>query len=138
MILELRVTTAVGKHRVLPRDTDTGRVRKITVGAWAFRGLGLLARLRFLRGTPFDVFGYMRQRRLERRLVGEYEATLLELLAGLSADNHALAVEIARIPEYVRGFDRVKDEQLAAAREKQAGLLAEFRLRATRPSGVPA
>ena len=121
-----------------PRDADTGRVRKITVGGWAFRAFSLLARLRFLRGTPFDVFGYMRQRRLERRLVGEYEATLLELLAGLSADNHALAVEIARIPEYVRGFDRVKDEQLAAAREKQAGLLAEFRLRATRPSGVPA
>ncbi len=121
-----------------PRDADTGRVRKLTLGGWAFRGLGLLARFRFLRGTPFDVFGYMKQRRLERRLIGEYEATIRELLAGLSAENHELAVEIARIPEYVRGFDRVKDEQLAAAREQEASLLAEFRRRASRPGGVTA
>ena len=120
------------------RDPDTGRVRKITLGGWAFWGLGILARFRFLRGTLFDIFGYMKQRRLERRLIGEYEATVLELLAGLTPANHELAVEIAGIPEYVRGFDSVKDEQLAAAREKEANLLAEFRLRSPRPAGTTA
>jgi indolepyruvate ferredoxin oxidoreductase len=57
---------------------------------------------------------------------------------GLPPANHELAVEIAGIPEYVRGFDSVKDEQLAAAREKEANLLAEFRLRSPRPAGTTA
>jgi indolepyruvate ferredoxin oxidoreductase len=95
-----------------------------------FPVLRLLARGKFLRGTPFDPCGWTAHRRLERRLVREYEARVEELLAGLSPGNHELAVEIARIPEQIRGFDTVKEEQLAHARAKEAELLAAFRLRA--------
>ena len=70
-----------------------------------------------------------RHRRLERRLIGEYEATLDELLDGLSAENRDLAVEIASLPEYIRGFDTVKESQLAETRAKQAELLDAFRRR---------
>jgi indolepyruvate ferredoxin oxidoreductase len=110
-----------------PRDPETGRVRKWSIPASlmlpAFR---VMAALRFLRGTPFDPFGWTAHRRLERRLVAEYEATLETLLAGLGAGNRALAVEIASLPELLRGFDSVKERHLAAAREKQRELLEAF------------
>jgi indolepyruvate ferredoxin oxidoreductase len=109
------------------RDPATGRTRKVAVGAWAFRGLRLLARLRFLRGTPFDPFGRTAHRRLERQLVAEYERNVETLLAGLGVANHALAVEIASLPEHVRGFESVKEEQLARSRPREAELLARFR-----------
>jgi indolepyruvate ferredoxin oxidoreductase len=113
-----------------PKDPDTGRHRKWAFGPKFFSALALLARLRFLRGTPFDPFGWSAHRRLERGLIGEYEATLDELLEGLSEENRDLAVAIASIPEQIRGFDLVKEEQLAVARSKQEDLLAAFRLRA--------
>jgi indolepyruvate ferredoxin oxidoreductase len=112
-----------------PRDRATGRHRKWTLGPWMLPVLRVLARGRFLRGTPFDPFGWTAHRRLERRLVRDYEARVEELLAGLSPDGFDVAVEIARMPEHVRGFDTVKEEQLAQAREKEAELLAAFHRR---------
>jgi indolepyruvate ferredoxin oxidoreductase len=112
-----------------PRDRATGRHRKWTLGAWIFPVLRLLARGRILRGTPFDPCGWTAHRRLERRLIREYEARVEELLAGLSPDSFDVAVEIARMPEHIRGFDTVKEEQLAQAREKESELLAAFQRR---------
>ena len=108
-------------------DPATGRTKKMTAGAWAFTGLKWLAKLKFLRGTPFDFFGVAEHRKLERRLITEYEQTVEELLTGLTAENRALAVEIASIPEIVRGFGIVKEQQLEQARPRQAELLARFR-----------
>ncbi len=119
-----------------PRDPDTGRARKWILGPWVFRGLGVLARLKFLRGTPFDPFGWTAHRRRERELIAEYEGTLAELLTGLSPETHALAVEIASIPEHIRGFDLVKDRHLLDAKAKEAPLLARFRAVAT-PARAP-
>jgi len=66
-------------------------------------------RLRFLRGTPFDPFGYGAERQTERKLICDYETTLSEVLEKLNADNHHLAVGIAAIPEKIRGFGHVQD-----------------------------
>ncbi len=63
--------------------------------------------------------------------MGEYEAVVEELLAGLTPENHDLAAEIAGLPEQVRGFDDVKERQHAEMQEKQAELLSTFRLRAS-------
>jgi indolepyruvate ferredoxin oxidoreductase len=112
------------------RDPQSGRTRKITLGAWSFGLLRLLARLKFLRGTPLDFFGATAHRRLERQLIRDYETTVAELLKGLTAESRDLAVEIARVPEQIRGFESVKEQQLADARAKEAELLAAFRLRA--------
>jgi len=90
----------------------------------AFR---LLAKLRRLRGTALDVFGYTEERRAERRLIAEYTQVLDELAAGLGPDNHTLAVRIASIPDEIRGYGHVKMRSVAATREKQARMLAEFR-----------
>ena len=87
----------------------------------------LLAKLRFVRGTPFDVFGYTEERRTERGLIAEYERTIEELAANLTPENHRVAVQIASIPEEIRGFGHVKHRHLAAAKEKEARLLEAFR-----------
>jgi indolepyruvate ferredoxin oxidoreductase len=111
-----------------PRDPETGRVKKWSVPApLMLAGFRVMGALRFLRGTPFDPFGWTAHRRLERRLIDAYQATLEELLRGLSPENRPLAVEIASVPEHVRGFDTVKERTLAEAREKERELLDAFR-----------
>ncbi|HSJ97858.1 MAG TPA: indolepyruvate ferredoxin oxidoreductase family protein, partial [Myxococcota bacterium] len=110
-----------------PRDPDTGRARKWALGPWALRAMGLLAHFKFLRGTPFDPFGWTAHRRLERRLVREYEATVGELLDRLAPGTQELAVRVACVPEFVRGFDLVKERHLEEAQARERELLAELR-----------
>jgi indolepyruvate ferredoxin oxidoreductase len=90
----------------------------------AFR---VLARMKGLRGTAFDVFGRTEERRTERQLIADYERTIEELLSRLSRDNHATALSIAAIPEDIRGFGHVKAASLQQAKAKEAELLAAFR-----------
>jgi indolepyruvate ferredoxin oxidoreductase len=99
----------------------------------AFR---VLAKLKRLRGTPFDVFGMTEERRTERRLIGEYEQTVGELLERLDRGNLGIAVEIASIPDRIRGFGHVKRRHLTEAKKKEAELLAA--LRASRPAAQAA
>ncbi len=109
------------------RDPASGEPRKTSVGGWLLPVFGVLARLRFLRGTPFDPFGYQAERRLERRLIADYERLVDELLAGLSPAQHALAVELASLPEQIRGYGHVKARHLATVEKRQAELLGRFR-----------
>jgi indolepyruvate ferredoxin oxidoreductase len=108
-------------------DPQTGRSPKITFGPWMLRAFGLLAKLRFLRGTALDVFGRTHERRTERALIGEYEQLVDEILQRLSAENHALAVQLASLPEDIRGYGPVKEKSLAAVRVKWRDLLARLR-----------
>jgi indolepyruvate ferredoxin oxidoreductase len=109
------------------RDPRAGHLKKRRYGSWMLRVFAVLAELKFLRGTMLDPFGRSEERRLERRLIAEYEAPIDELGAGLAPDNHGLAVELAALPEQFGGFGHVKPANLAAARAKQATLLAAFR-----------
>ena len=108
-------------------DPVTGRPHKREFGPWMLGAFRVLARLRGLRGTPFDVFGYGEERRLDRRLVTEYEARIEELLGCLDAHTHATAVEIASLPEHIRGYGVVKAEHLKQVRAKEQELLARLR-----------
>jgi indolepyruvate ferredoxin oxidoreductase len=109
------------------RDPATGELRKKEYGTWVFTAFKVLSKLRGLRGTAFDIFGYTQERRMERQLIGEYEATIEELLGKLSSDNHALAVKIAAVPEEIRGYGHIKDRNLGIAKAKEGSLLAAFR-----------
>ena len=100
-----------------------GEPKKRSYGPWLMSAFRLLAPLKFLRGTPADLFGYGAERRLERRLIEEYEATLEAILPELRADNIALAAEIARLPESIRGYGPVKERSAAAARSRLAELM---------------
>jgi indolepyruvate ferredoxin oxidoreductase len=112
---------------LLARRNEQGELTKSEFGSWVFSAFKLLAGLRGLRGTALDVFGYTKERRRERQLIEEYERLLDELTAGLQPENHALAVQIASIPEEIRGYGHVKTRSLTAAKEKEARLLREFR-----------
>jgi indolepyruvate ferredoxin oxidoreductase len=114
------------------RDSE-GHLRKSEYGSWVFGAFKLLAKMKGLRGGAFDIFGYTAERRMERALTDEYFATIHELLGRLDRDNHALAVEIASIPEHIRGFGHIKDEHLVDARARREKLLAAWHNPAVTP-----
>jgi indolepyruvate ferredoxin oxidoreductase len=109
------------------RDPDTGLPVKHEFGRWMMGAMRLLAAGKVLRGTPLDPFGHTFERRTEQRLIVDYESVVDELTGGLDADNHALAVEIACVPEKIRGFGHVKVRHLAEAKRCEADLLAAWR-----------
>jgi len=112
---------------LLAAKNDKGQLVKKTYGAWMQRAFGVLARLKGLRGTAFDVFGYTAERRTERALVGEYRALVDELLPALSAERLADAVALAALPDEIRGYGHVKERNIKAAKALEEKLLQAFR-----------
>jgi indolepyruvate ferredoxin oxidoreductase len=108
-------------------DPTTGEPGKSSYGPWMMSAFRLLAKMKGLRGTVFDVFGKSAERRVERQLITDYEALIEELLPRLAAHNHTLAVELASIPEQIRGYGHVKERHLKVAKAKEADLVAAFR-----------
>jgi len=104
-----------------------GVKRKIRLGSWFRAPLRILAALKFLRGTPFDVFGYLPHRRMERQLISWYRELTGEVLRHLTAENDALALEILTLPEQIRGYEQIKEENVRKVRELAAGKLATLR-----------
>jgi indolepyruvate ferredoxin oxidoreductase len=119
---------------LLSRRNAQGESIKQTYGPWMLKAFAVLARLKGLRGTALDVFGYTEERRTERVLVGEYTDLLEELIAALEPDRHALAVELAQVPEGIKGFGHVKARHLAAARTRWQRLLAQWRAWPNQPA----
>ena len=118
----LEIGAIAGKQ---PSSPD-GRARKIEFGAWMMPAFKLLAHLKRLRGTAFDIFGYTLERRMERKFIADYEQAMHALLANLSAESLVHAVEVASRPEGLRGFGHVK-----LANAEKLGL-AELALRPSR------
>lgn len=87
-----------------------GMKRKLALGRWFRPAFYALRAMRRLRGTPFDIFGYTKVRRTERSLVVEYRALVDDVLAGLSAENYDRAVELASLPDGIRGYEHLKLE----------------------------
>ncbi|MGE0211769.1 MAG: indolepyruvate ferredoxin oxidoreductase family protein [Parvibaculaceae bacterium] len=108
------------------RDPVTGEPRKMAFGPWMLGVLRLLSRLKGLRGTTFDIFGYTAERSLERQLIREYETTIEGLLPELGSHNHATAVSIASLPETIRGFGHVKLASIAKAKDRECELLETY------------
>jgi indolepyruvate ferredoxin oxidoreductase len=109
------------------KRNEKGELQKSKYGPATFAAFRILARLRGVRGTALDIFGRTEERRTERALVGEYRASIEQVLATLAPGNHALAVQIARIPEQIKGFGHVKARNLALARAQWEQLLQEWR-----------
>ena len=103
-----------------------GELLKRPFGPWMGTAMRVLARLRFLRGTPFDPFGRTEERTTERALAAEYRASVEEVLRTLGTANHALAIEIARVPEGIRGFGHVKDAAVTKVEADLAALWTEW------------
>ena len=113
---------------ILERKNPTsGEPVKRTFGPWVLWAFKVLARMKGLRGTAFDVFGHSGERKQERSLIRVYEETVEEILGRLTPQTHALAVELASIPEHIRGFGPVKQRHLKDAQKKQAELITALR-----------
>ena len=108
-------------------DPATGELKKRMFGPWMMTAFSLLAKFKGLRGGVLDIFGYTEERKMERQLIADYESTVAALLASLSADNYDVAVDIASIPEFIRGFGHVKHQHLVEAKKREAELLERFR-----------
>jgi len=112
---------------MIAKKNDKGELVKRPFGPWIRSAFGVLAKMKGLRGTAFDPFGRSAERKTERALIDEYKASIDELLKTLSAEKLALAAEIARIPEEIRGYGHVKERHLAAARPKWDALMVRWR-----------
>ena len=117
-------------HLALPllgRKNAKGEPVKRSFGPWMMSVFKQLARLKFLRATPLDVFSYAKERRIERKLLSDYQILLDEISERLTPENHALAVALAAIPEKIRGFGHVKLRNLEEAKAEERHLIEQFR-----------
>ncbi len=94
------------------RDPMTGHLQKEEYGEWVMRAFRMLARLKFLRGTIFDPFGYSNERKSERKLIADYEAMIMRHTATLNSDQIGAVARLARLPEMVRGYGHIKEENI--------------------------
>jgi indolepyruvate ferredoxin oxidoreductase len=113
-----------------------GLKHKVSLGPWFRPAFATLVAMRRLRGTALDPFGHTEVRRTERALITEYREVINQLLAGLTSGNHDLAVQIAALPDMVRGYEHIKLATVRAYHEKLAELRAEFAT-STSPTLVP-
>ena len=112
---------------IISKANEKGELQKQKFGPLMLTGFKLLKHFKVLRGTPLDIFGNTEEREMERALIGEYVASIDEVLAKLNADNHALALEIANLPDAVKGFGHVKARNVVAVRSKWDGLMEKWR-----------
>jgi indolepyruvate ferredoxin oxidoreductase len=108
-------------------DPETGRPRKMRFGPWMMTAFRLLARMRGLRGTRWDVFGYNAERKMERRLIAEYESVLDEIQRALSPETLETAVLLAALPDGIRGFGPIKHASVEKAKAREKELIASLR-----------
>jgi len=102
---------------IAPKD-DKGQLKKMEFGGWIFSAFKLMAKFRGLRGTKLDIFGYTAERKMERGLITEYEKMVEDILGNLSESNLATALEMASLPNDIRGYGHVKEQSVEESREK--------------------
>lgn len=108
------------------RDPVTGHLRKRAFGPWMMRVFRLLAGAKFLRGTALDPFGRTAERRTERAMIADYERLMRELSATLTPMNHAVAVDLASLPDAIRGYGHIKDASIEAVDAERPELMSRF------------
>ena len=125
-----RVTLHLAPPLLSKVDPATGRPKKLAFGPWILPVLRQLAKFKRLRGTAWDVFGRSTERRMERRLIIEYEALLADVARDLRADNHATAVALFGAAREIKGFGPVKLASMERAKRQEAELFERFRANA--------
>ncbi|WP_071673298.1 indolepyruvate ferredoxin oxidoreductase family protein [Nioella nitratireducens] len=123
---DLKLTYHLAPPMLSGKD-DAGRPRKRAFGAWMGTGYKVLARMKRLRGTPFDPFGYSSERKMERALIKQYERDMAEILGAVTLETRQVALHLAELPRQIRGYGPVKEASVAAAEKRREELLAAFR-----------
>jgi indolepyruvate ferredoxin oxidoreductase len=108
------------------RDKATGHLLKKEYGGWMIHAFRLLARLKFLRGTALDPFGYTAERKTERKLIDDYLAMIEQRSANLKGEQIPVLARLARLPETIRGYGHIKEQSIGKATAEKARLEAEL------------
>ncbi|TCT09700.1 indolepyruvate ferredoxin oxidoreductase family protein [Paralcaligenes ureilyticus] len=112
---------------LLAKKDDKGHLIKKQYGPWMMHAFKLLAKFKGLRGTALDVFGKTAERQQERQLVDDYLALVRELAQSVNTHNIGFAIDLAKLPDDIRGFGHIKDANLAAAQKRREMLLQRYR-----------
>lgn len=108
------------------RHPDTGLPVKKEFGQWMLSAFKLMAKFKFLRGTKFDIFGYSEERQMERQLINDYRDQVSNLLTKINRDNLNVAVEIAELPQKIKGFGHIKERNIKEAKKHEVLLMNKF------------
>ncbi len=108
------------------RDKVTGHLQKQEYGGWMIHAFRLLARLKPLRGTALDIFGYTAERKTERKLIDDYLVMIEQRVATLKAEQIPVLVRLARLPETIRGYGHIKEQSISKSLAEKARLEAEL------------
>ncbi len=111
---------------IFPGKEPNGRPKKREFNSWMLKSFGLLAKLKGLRATPFDIFGYHKDRKAERQLIKDYELLVSDVLSNLNQTNQTIAVDLLSVPKDIRGFGPVKAESIEKARQCEKQLREKF------------
>src|SRR5262245_8542316 len=117
---------SIGYNLHPPILRSLGWKQKLKLGQWFSGPLRLLASLKAVRGTPFDLFGYARVRREERELIVWYRGLIEQCLQKLTPENLAIAIEIASMPDQIRGYENIKSENVARVKAMAAERLSQM------------
>ena len=109
-------------------DPASGKMKKGEVGPWAMTAFRMMARLKFLRGTLLDPFRNSEERKLERRLIAEFEADVADLTQRLTPASHPIAVRVVGAYETIRGYGHVKEASAVEAAKTRASALNELKV----------
>jgi indolepyruvate ferredoxin oxidoreductase len=120
---KLKLKFHVAPPLFAPKDPNTGKLKKITLGSWILPVFKILAKFKFLRGTMLDPFGKTKERKMERFLINQYKEDIERILKEVNSKNISLAVEIASIPEIIRGYGHVKEDNIKKAAIERDRLL---------------
>jgi indolepyruvate ferredoxin oxidoreductase len=112
---------------MIAKRDDKGHLIKRRFGSWMLPAFRMVSKFKALRGTPLDIFGHTEERRTERQLVADYFALVDEFCQTLTADKKAAALELANLPDQIRGFGHVKENNLRPAMQRRESLLKTYR-----------
>ncbi|PCI33845.1 MAG: pyruvate ferredoxin oxidoreductase [Alphaproteobacteria bacterium] len=111
---------------LLARKDSKGHLRKMEFGGWMFKALKLVAKFRGLRGTAFDIFGLTAERKMERKLIADYEEMLGEFGKSLTLDKLEAATALASTPSEIRGFGHIKEKAVELSTKNSVALLQDY------------
>jgi indolepyruvate ferredoxin oxidoreductase len=131
-----RLTFHLAPPLIAKRDPITGHLKKREFGPWILTVFKVLARLKGLRGSPFDIFGYTAERKMERQLLNDYRALIVSLLPDIQVGNYDAVLALAKLAQDMRGFGHVKENNVKKVKQHQQTLLAQFRGKAEQPALV--
>jgi indolepyruvate ferredoxin oxidoreductase len=119
------------------RDPTNGHLKKSEYGPWMIHAMRFLARLKFLRGTAFDLFGYTAERKMERALAADYEASMRAAFRKLAPANLTAVVALAAVPDMIKGYGHVKEATIVLAKRRERELMVAMEQASQGLAGSP-